>query len=50
MIGTSGFYTLEGVDRASSLGTRRCCGIESESMTLIQRLNNVVCSVRIQRG
>ena len=27
------------------LGTRRCCDVESTSMTLIQRRNNVVCPV-----
>ena len=26
-------------------GTRRCCDVESTSMTLIQRCNNVVCPV-----
>ena len=26
-------------------GTRRCCNVESTSMTLIQRHNNVVCQV-----
>ena len=25
------------------LGTRRCCDVESTSMTLIQRRNSVVC-------
>ena len=25
------------------LGTRRCCDVESTSLTLIQRRNNVVC-------
>ena len=27
------------------LGTRRCCDVESTSLTLIQRRNNVVCPV-----
>ena len=29
--------------RRDSLGTRRCCDVESTSLTLIQRRNNVVC-------
>ena len=31
--------------KPSPLGTRRCCDVESTSMTLIQRRNNVVCPV-----
>ena len=27
------------------LGTQRCCDVESTSLTLIQRRNNVVCPV-----
>ena len=31
--------------KAVPLGTRRCCDVESKSLMLIQRRNNVVCSV-----
>ena len=31
--------------RKNPLGPSRCCDVESTSMTLIQRLNNVVCPV-----
>ena len=34
-----------GMSFVFSLGTRRCCDVESTSMTLIQHHNNVVCPV-----
>ena len=36
-------HTFEYAIGPIPLGTRRCCDVESKSMTLIQRHNNVVC-------
>ena len=33
------------VNNGSPLGTRQCCDVESTSLTLNQRRNNVVCPV-----
>ena len=33
------------IDSTSPLGTRRCCDVESTSLTLIQRRSNAVCPV-----
>ena len=41
--GLYGLYKI--IQRCNPMGTRRCCDVESTSLTLIQRRNNVVCQV-----